>query len=72
MTPSRRQAAMAPADQAQFDSLLPATAFSRRAFIATAIGAGFALAVQPISAQTVVKTDTEGLLAGEISVRRRP
>jgi carboxymethylenebutenolidase len=55
-------------DQAQFDSLLPSEPFSRRAFIATAVGAGFALAVQPISAQTVVKTDTEGLLAGEIMV----
>ena len=55
-------------DQAQFDSLLPSELFTRRAFIATAVGAGFALATQPISAQTVVKTDTEGLLAGEIMV----
>jgi carboxymethylenebutenolidase len=55
-------------DQAHFDSLLPAEAFTRRSFIATAVGAGFALATQPISAQTVVKTDTEGLLAGEIMV----
>ncbi|OHC63735.1 MAG: carboxymethylenebutenolidase [Rhodocyclales bacterium RIFCSPLOWO2_02_FULL_63_24] len=55
-------------DQAQFDGLLPAEPFSRRSFIATAVGAGFALATQPISAQTVIKTDAEGLLAGEIKV----
>ncbi|MCK9380344.1 MAG: dienelactone hydrolase family protein [Sulfuritalea sp.] len=55
-------------DQAQFDSLLPAEPFTRRSFITTAVGAGFALATQPISAQTVVTTDTEGLLAGDIMV----
>ena len=67
-TNSRRNAAMKSDRQAQFDSLLPAEPFSRRAFIATAVGAGFALAAQPICAQTVVKTDSEGLLAGEILV----
>jgi carboxymethylenebutenolidase len=55
-------------DQAQFDSLLPAEPFNRRSFIVTAVGAGFALATQPISAQTVIKTDTEGLVAGDIKV----
>ncbi len=55
-------------DQAQFDGLLPTEPFTRRSFIATAVGAGFALATQPISAQTVVKTDSEGLVAGEIKV----
>lgn len=68
MKTSRPEAAMKADDQAQFDSLLPAEAFTRRSFIATAVGAGFALATQPISAQTVVKTDTEGLLAGDIMV----
>jgi len=65
---SRQKAALKTSGQAHFDSLLPAESFTRRSFIATAVGAGFALAVQPISAQTVVKTDTEGLLAGEIMV----
>ena len=40
----------------------------RRTFIATAIGAGFALAVQPIMAQTVIRTDSNGLLAGEVKI----
>lgn len=68
MTTSRQKAVMNSDDQAQFDGLLPAEPFSRRSFIATAVGAGFALATQPISAQTVIKTDAEGLLAGEIKV----
>lgn len=55
-------------EQAQFDSLLPTEPFTRRSFITTAVGAGFALATQPISAQTVIKTDSDGLLAGEIMV----
>jgi len=55
-------------EQAQFDGLLPTESFNRRSFITAAAGAGFALAVQPISAQTVIKTDAEGLFAGEISV----
>jgi len=55
-------------DQAQFDGLLPTEPFTRRAFIATAVGAGFALATQPISAQTVIRTDSDGLVAGDISV----
>jgi carboxymethylenebutenolidase len=38
---------------------------SRRAVIAGTVTTGFALAVQPVSAQTVVQTDTKGLNAGE-------
>ena len=52
----------------EFDSLVPAVGFSRRGFLATAVGAGFALATQPIMAQTAIRTDSEGLLAGEIAV----
>jgi carboxymethylenebutenolidase len=55
-----------------FDSLLPAVPFSRRSFIVTALGAGFALAVQPVTAQTVVSTDSNGLTAGEIKVGEMP
>ena len=55
-------------DQAQFDGLLPTEPFTRRSFMATAVGAGFALATLPISAQTVIRTDSEGLVAGDIKV----
>jgi len=54
------------------DSLVGATglldAGNRRTFIKTALGTGFAAAVLPVCAQTVVKTDTVGLTAGEVSV----
>ena len=51
---------------ADFDSLVPAVPFTRRQFIVTALGAGFALSVQPVAAQTVISTDSVGLTAGEI------
>lgn len=51
-----------------FDSLVPAVGFTRRGFVATALGAGFALAAQPIMAQTTVTTDTTGLVAGAIKI----
>jgi carboxymethylenebutenolidase len=54
--------------QQEFDSLVPAQRFSRRGFIVTSIGAGFALATQPIIAQTAIKTDANGLTAGAIEV----
>jgi carboxymethylenebutenolidase len=54
---------------ADFDSLMPDIPFSRRGFIVTALGAGFALAVQPVMAQTAIKTDTDGLTAGEVKVK---
>ena len=53
---------------ADFSSLVPEQAFSRRSFIVTALGAGFALAVQPVMAQNVVTTPIDGLLAGEIKI----
>ena len=52
----------------EFDSLFPAVPFSRRSFVVTALGAGFALAVQPVTAQTAITTDSNGLTAGEIKV----
>lgn len=48
-------------------SLMPKTDFTRRAFVMTTLAAGFALAVQPVTAQTI-KTDTTGLIAGEVKV----
>jgi carboxymethylenebutenolidase len=44
-----------------------ATDFSRRGFVMTSLAAGFALSVQPVSAQTIA-TDTKGLEAGEVKI----
>jgi carboxymethylenebutenolidase len=52
----------------EFESLVPAQSFNRRNFLVTSLGAGFALAVQPVMAQTAIKTDDAGLLAGEVKV----
>ena len=52
----------------EFDSLNPALKLNRRGFMVTALGAGFALATQPVMAQTAIKTDPAGLTAGEIKV----
>ncbi len=54
--------------QADFDSLTPHRDFSRRDFVRTSVGSGFAAAVLPVLAQTVIKTDTLGLLAGEVTI----
>ncbi len=48
-------------------SLLQTTDFSRRAFVVTGLAAGFALAVQPVSAQTIT-TDSVGLTVGEVKI----
>jgi carboxymethylenebutenolidase len=48
-------------------SFLPKTEFNRREFVVTTLAAGFALAVQPVSAQTIT-TDTQGLVAGEVKI----
>ncbi len=53
--------------ESQIKSLTPATDFSRRGFVVTSLTAGFALAVQPVSAQTIT-TDSEGLTAGEVKI----
>jgi len=49
------------------DSLTPSRDFSRRDFVRTAIGSGFAAAVLPVSAQTI-NTDSAGLVAGEVTI----
>ncbi len=41
---------------------------SRRAFVATSLAAGFAAAVRPVTAQTVVTTGSDGLVAGEVRI----
>jgi carboxymethylenebutenolidase len=40
---------------------------TRRGFVMTSLAAGFALATQPVSAQTIT-TDTQGLTAGELKI----
>lgn len=51
-----------------FDSLNPGRDFSRRGFVRAAVGSGFAAAVLPVVAQTEIKTDSAGLLVGEVSI----
>lgn len=53
---------------AEFDSLVPAMAFSRRGFLVSSLAAGFTLAAGPVMAQTAIVTDSQGLDAGEIKV----
>ena len=48
-------------------SLSPRWAWTRRDFMATSLAAGFALAVEPVSAQTIA-TDAKGLAAGEVRI----
>jgi len=48
-------------------SSLPNADLTRRGFVVTSLAAGFALAAQPVSAQTIT-TDTQGLEAGEVKV----
>src|SRR4051812_29715997 len=40
---------------------------TRRAFVVTSLATGFALAVQPVTAETI-KTDDKGLEAGEVKI----
>jgi carboxymethylenebutenolidase len=42
---------------------------TRRKFVVTSLSAGFALAVQPIQAQTTITTDATGLTAGEVKIQ---
>ncbi|MGY0196505.1 dienelactone hydrolase family protein [Leptothrix sp. BB-4] len=46
----------------------PAGSDSRRDFLRTAIGTGFAAAVLPVTAQTEVRTDSVGLEVGEVMI----
>jgi len=48
-------------------SLEPKSQLTRRGFVVTTLAAGFALAVQPVSAQTIA-TDAQGLTAGEVKI----
>ncbi|HZS04703.1 MAG TPA: dienelactone hydrolase family protein [Blastocatellia bacterium] len=46
----------------------PKAEVTRREFIVTSLTAGFALAVRPIQAQTVITTDAKGLVADEVKI----
>jgi carboxymethylenebutenolidase len=48
-------------------SLMPKSEFTRREFVVTSLAVGFALAVQPVAAQTI-STDANGLEVGEIKI----
>jgi len=53
--------------EAGLAGLLSRSQWSRRGFVMTSLATGFALSVQPVSAQTIT-TDTNGLDAGEVKV----
>ncbi|WP_232629398.1 dienelactone hydrolase family protein [Methylobacterium sp. Leaf118] len=53
---------------ADLRSLAAQTILSRRRMVATSLATGFALAVQPVAAQTTLTTDTNGLTAGEVMI----
>ena len=52
----------------EINSLAPSRDYSRRDFVRTSVGSSFAAAVLPVSAQTVIKTDANGLTAGEVTI----
>ena len=53
----------------EFDTLVPAsTGLSRRALMRHTVGTGFAAAALPVVAQTTIKTDSTGLVVGEVSI----
>lgn len=54
-------------DPRHFDSLTATRDLSRRSFVKTAVGSGFAAAVLPVSAQAI-RTATQGLTAGEVTI----
>jgi carboxymethylenebutenolidase len=53
--------------QQELLSLMPKVDFTRREFVVTTLAAGFALAVQPVGAETIT-TDSKGLETGEVKI----
>ncbi len=51
----------------EIDSLAPGRDYSRRGFVQTTVGSGFAAAVLPVAAQAIT-TDATGLEAGPVSI----
>ena len=54
--------------RSELDSLQPPLRLDRRGFVKTSLGAGFAAAVLPVQAQTMITTDTQGLTTGEVKI----
>ena len=54
--------------RSELDSLKPPLRLDRRGFVKTSLSAGFAAAVLPVQAQTMITTDTQGLTAGEVKI----
>jgi len=54
--------------QQEFDSLSPNRVANRREFVAGLVASGFALAVQPVAAQSVIKTPADSLVAGAVEI----
>jgi len=46
----------------------PTAGLTRREFVVTSLAAGFAAAASPVAAQTLITTDTAGLVAGEVEI----
>jgi len=57
--------------RSELDSLQPPLRLGRRGFVKTTLGAGFATAVLPVQAKTMITTDTQGLTAGEVKIPSR-
>ena len=51
-----------------FVNFEPKTQFTRREFVMTTLATGFAAAVSPVSAQTQITTDAQGLEVGEVKI----
>jgi carboxymethylenebutenolidase len=62
-----RSDAMSRDSDADVANVFGQTTFSRREVVVTSLAAGFAMAVQPVTAATIT-TDTEGLTADEVKV----
>ncbi len=58
---------MDPAGNSRTSNAQPGAKLSRRAFVVGTLASGFALAVLPVSAQTII-TDASGLTAGEVKI----
>ncbi len=52
----------------ELSSLQPQFKVTRRGFVQSSLGAGFAAAVLPVTAQTMIVTAAEGLTAGEVQI----
>jgi len=51
----------------ELQALFPRSHWSRRGFVVTTLATGFAVSLQPVSAQTIT-TDSAGLVVGEVKV----